>query len=167
MILLSPDNFARELSKGFRNAPGQTVVFNTLELKRIGFFDERLGGWLDIYPQYIIGFRKGVVYLPGIYSIARIIDNSWGNIQSTNVNFLRAAGVAFTKKMVNEIHLTPMIRKSGILAYALGGYKTLLETKNFTKMLSFSKILLMMYREIWYCLPGKIRVTIVYMIGKK
>ena len=164
---LSPDDFSYEISKGFRNAPGQTVVFNTLELQRIGFFCKHLGGWLDIYPQYIIGFRKGVVYLPGIYSIARIAEDSWGNIQSKNVNLLRAAGIAFTKKMINENDLDPMIRKSGILAYALGGYKILLKTKNLTKMLSLSKIFLMMCREIWYCLPEKIRVAIVYMIGKK
>lgn len=167
MVLLSPDNFARELSKGFQNAPGQTVIFNASELKKIGFFDERLGGWLDLYPQYIIGFRKGVVYLPGIYNIARIADTSWGNAQSKNIKLLRAGGAAFTQKMVSETHLTSRIRESGILAYALDGYKTLIKTKNLTKMLSLSKICLMMCREIWYCLPEKIRVAIVYMTGKK
>ena len=167
MILLSPDNFARELSKGFRNAPGQAVVFDTSELKRIGFFDEHLGGWLDLYPQYIIGFRKGVVYLPGIYSIARITDTSWGNVQSKNIKLLRAAGAAFTQRMLSETYLTSRIRKSGILAYALDSYKTLIRTKNLTKMLSLSKIFLMIFREIWYYLPEKFRVTIVYMVGKK
>lgn len=167
MVLLSPDNFARELSKGFRNAPGQTVVFDTLELKRIGFFDERLGGWLDLYPQYIIGFRKGVVYIPGIYNIARITDTSWGNAQSKNIKLLRAGGAAFTQKMVSETYLTSRIRESGILAYALDSYKILIKTKNLTKMLSLSKIFLMMCREIWYYLPEKIRLAIVYMTGKK
>jgi glycosyltransferase involved in cell wall biosynthesis len=167
MVLLSPDNFARELSKGFRNAPGQTVVFNTSELKRIGFFDGRLGGWLDLYPQYIIGFRKGVVYLPGIYNIARITDASWGNVQSRNIKLLRAAGAAFTQRMVSETYLSSRIRESGILAYPLDSYKTLIKTKNLTKMLSLSKIFLMMCRETWYYFPEKIRVAIAYMIGKK
>jgi glycosyltransferase involved in cell wall biosynthesis len=167
MVWLNPYDFAHEISKGFRNAPGQTVVFNTSELKRIGFYDKRLGGWVDLYPQYIIGFRKGVVYLPGIYSIARIADDSWGNIQSKNVKLLRAAGAVFTQEMVSEPHLIPMIRKSGILAYALDSYKILLMTKNLTKMLSLHKIFLMILREIWYSLPEKIRVAIVYIIGKK
>lgn len=83
---LSPDDFSYEISKGFRNAPGQTVVFNTLELQRIGFFCKYLGGWLDIYPQYIIGFRKGVVYLPGIYNIARITDTSWEMVSRRILN---------------------------------------------------------------------------------
>ncbi len=167
MVWLSPDNFARELSKGFRNAPGQTVVFNTLELKRIGFFDERLGGWLDIYPQYILGFRKGVVYLPGIYSIARIIDNSWGNIQSKNVKLLRAAGAALTHKMVSEPHLTSKIRESGILAYTLGGFKILHKRKSLTKLLRPSKILLLMFRELWYALPERVRMAKIYISRKK
>jgi glycosyltransferase involved in cell wall biosynthesis len=167
VTFLSPDDFSYEISKGFRNAPGQTVVFDTLEFKRNGFYSVGMGGWVDLYPQYILGFSKGAVYLPGIYSIARIADDSWGKIQSKNVKFLRASGIAFTKKMVNEIQLTPLIRKSGILAYALGGYKTLLETKNLNKMISLNKIFLMMLREIWYSLPEKIRVAIAYIIIKK
>lgn len=164
---LSPDDFASEIAKGFRNAPGQTVVFDTSELKQIGFFDAKLAGWLDLYPQYIIGFRKGVVYLPGIYSVARIAEDSWGNIQSKNVKLLRTAGTVFTQKMVSESQLTSKIRKSGILAYALDGYKTLFKTKNLTKMLSLNKIFLMIFREIWYCLPEKIRLSILYIIRKK
>lgn len=167
MVFLSPDNFVRELSKGFRNAPGQTVVFDTLELKRIGFFDERLGGWLDLYPQYIIGFRKGVVYLPGIYNIARITDSSWGNAKSKNIKLLRAGGAAFTQKIISEAYLTSKIRESGILAYALDSHKILIKTKNLTKMLSLRKFFLMMFREIWYLLPEKIRIAIGYMTGKK
>jgi hypothetical protein len=167
LIWLSPFEFSHEISKGFRNAPGQTVVFNTLELQQIGFFDKNLGGWLDIYPQYIIGFRKGVVYLPGIYSIARIADDSWGSMQSKNVKLLRAAGAVFTQKMVSESHLIPMIRQSGILAYALDSYKILLKTKNLTRMLSLNKIFLMIFREIWYSLPESVRMAKIYIVRKK
>lgn len=167
VIWLSPFEFSHEISKGFRNAPGQTVVFNTLELQQIGFFDKNLGGWLDIYPQYIIGFRKGVVYLPGIYSIARIADDSWGSMQSKNVKLLRAAGAVFTQKMVSESHLIPMIKQSGILAYALDSYKILLKTKNLTRMLSLNKIFLMIFREIWYSLPESVRMAKIYIVRKK
>jgi len=164
---LSPDEFASEIAKGFRNAPGQTVVFDTSELMRIGFFDAKLGGWLDLYPQYIIGFRKGIVYLPGIYSVARIADNSWGRVQSERVELLRIAGAAFTEKMASESDLASKIKESGILAYALDGYKTLRKVKKLTQLLALNKILLMLSREFWYALPEIIRITIIKMVRKK
>ncbi len=155
---LSPDDFAYEISKGFRHAPGQTVIFDTSELKRINFFNSKLGGWLDLFPQYIIGFRRGVVYLPGIYSIARITDESWGVVQSRNMDLLRSAGIEFTKMMICEKNLSHLIKKSGLLIYPLSGYRVLFKTKKIFQFIKLHQIIFIFLREAWYLLPNWVRL---------
>ena len=167
IIFLSPISYAIEIQRGFRNAPGQTVVFNANELRDIGFFDSELGGWLDLYPQYVLGFRKGVVYLPGIYCIARKSENSWGEINSRNVDLLRNAGRTFTAKLIQYPELAIFIKKSGILALALDSYKILFKYNEMIRFVGFGKVLLMLQRELWYMLPAIVRRKLSFCVSKR
>lgn len=154
------------INQDFYWAPGQTTIYKYSYLKELGFFDENLGMWMDIYPQWILGLKYGFIYIPTIYAQANIADNSWGLQQTKNGKVLTNTGQYLARKVLEDKTIKKLFLNSGLLNKVVGAPTWMIKKPEYFWLLKDKYFIKGLLRDIFYRLPYKLRKALLKIIQR-
>jgi len=148
---ISPEEMAILCRKRkFNYAFAQTIIFKTEYFRNFGFYKEKIGLWMDIIPQWVLGLRYGFIYIPKVLAMSQIDGKNWNIRIARN----RKRVFEFGREVVSLLDDSGvdinLINKSMLLSRVLGSSSYIILNKKYRKFFKFNNIFIGYIREIYF-----------------